>query len=263
MSVVVLVGHCPPTRQLGAVTIVGTRLAYDLPAASESRVRCMDTRPTNTEPSLPPERSSSRQVRVPRRGGKIVRTGDPDQARVSLENLIVVLDGYGARPEDLVKTTVYVVGDRQDLVAVWKVVADGLAPSRPPSTLLGVFRPGYPHRLAHLRRSRSPSGSSRHRTGNARTPRWLYRGDMHLTPEGDEIGTAAHTRHTAPCDSNHRSANQKYDGDHRRRRGPVRPSCSGRRQRQLGFLRISARKVEGDRLPLSHRRRIRVGISHS
>ncbi len=83
--------------------------------------------------------------------GKIVGTGDPaTQARVSLENLIVVLDGYGARPEDLVKTTVYVVGDRQDLVAVWKVVADGLAPSRPPSTLLGVSALGYPGQLVEI-----------------------------------------------------------------------------------------------------------------
>jgi enamine deaminase RidA (YjgF/YER057c/UK114 family) len=83
--------------------------------------------------------------------GKVVGTGDPvAQARVSLENLIVVLDGYGARPEHLVKTTVYVVGDRPDLVAVWKVVADGLAPSRPPSTLLGVSALGYPGQLVEI-----------------------------------------------------------------------------------------------------------------
>jgi enamine deaminase RidA (YjgF/YER057c/UK114 family) len=83
--------------------------------------------------------------------GRIVGTGDPaTQARVSLQNLIAVLNEYGARPENLVKTTVYVVGDRQDLVAVWKVVADGLTPSRPPSTLLGVSALGYPGQLVEI-----------------------------------------------------------------------------------------------------------------
>ena len=83
--------------------------------------------------------------------GNVVGTGDPvTQARVSLGNLIGVLDGYGARPENLVKMTVYVVGDRQDLVAVWEVVADGLAPARPPSTLLGVSALGYPGQLVEI-----------------------------------------------------------------------------------------------------------------
>jgi enamine deaminase RidA (YjgF/YER057c/UK114 family) len=72
------------------------------------------------------------------------------QARVSLDNLIAILDGYGARPENLVKTTVYVVGDRQDLVTVWEVVADGLAPSRPPSTLLGVSALGHSGQLVEI-----------------------------------------------------------------------------------------------------------------
>ena len=57
---------------------------------------------------------------------------------------------FGARLEDLVKITVYVVGDRIDLVAVWDVVAGGLAPHRPPSTLLGVSVLGYEGQLVEI-----------------------------------------------------------------------------------------------------------------
>ena len=60
------------------------------------------------------------------------------QAEKSVENLLAVLGRHGAGPADLVKTTVYVVGDRPDLIAVWDVVAARLEPHRPPSTLLGV-----------------------------------------------------------------------------------------------------------------------------
>jgi enamine deaminase RidA (YjgF/YER057c/UK114 family) len=80
--------------------------------------------------------------------GNVVGPGDhQEQAGVSLRNLIAALARFGAQPEDLVKTTVYVVGDREDLVAVWNVVAAGLAPHRPPSTLLGVSVLGYPGQL--------------------------------------------------------------------------------------------------------------------
>ena len=72
------------------------------------------------------------------------------QARVALDNLILALARFGARPENLVKTTVYVVGEREDLVAVWNVVADALAPFRPPSTLLGVSGLGYSGQLVEI-----------------------------------------------------------------------------------------------------------------
>jgi enamine deaminase RidA (YjgF/YER057c/UK114 family) len=72
------------------------------------------------------------------------------QAGVALDNLTFALARFGARLEDLVKTTVYVVGDRSDLVAVWKVVAGGLAPHRPPSTLLGVSVLGYEGQLVEI-----------------------------------------------------------------------------------------------------------------
>jgi enamine deaminase RidA (YjgF/YER057c/UK114 family) len=72
------------------------------------------------------------------------------QAGQALENLLAVLRVHHAGPEHLVRTTVYVVGDRQDLVAVWDVVAARLAPYRPPSTLLGVALLGYPDQLVEI-----------------------------------------------------------------------------------------------------------------
>jgi enamine deaminase RidA (YjgF/YER057c/UK114 family) len=83
--------------------------------------------------------------------GNIVEPGDhAEQASAALRNLTAVLARFGAGPEDLLKTTIYVVGDREDLVAVWNVVAAGLAPSRPPSTLLGVSMLGYSGQLVEI-----------------------------------------------------------------------------------------------------------------
>lgn len=83
--------------------------------------------------------------------GRVVGLGDPEaQAAVALENLALALARFGADLEDLVKTTVFVVGDRRDLVAVWNVVAGGLAPHRPPSTLLGVTVLGYEGQLVEI-----------------------------------------------------------------------------------------------------------------
>jgi enamine deaminase RidA (YjgF/YER057c/UK114 family) len=83
--------------------------------------------------------------------GAVVAPGDPvAQATVAFANLVLALARYGARPEHLVKTTLYVVGSREDLVAVWDVVAAALAPHRPPSTLLGVAALGYRDQLVEL-----------------------------------------------------------------------------------------------------------------
>ena len=72
------------------------------------------------------------------------------QADRAVDNLLAVLARHGAGPEHLVRTTVYVVGTRADLVAAWDVVAGRLAPHRPPSTLLGVAVLGYPGQLVEV-----------------------------------------------------------------------------------------------------------------
>ena len=72
------------------------------------------------------------------------------QAVAALENLRATLERYGAGVEHLVRTTIYVVGDHEALVRVWDVITDGLAPQRPPSTLVGVSVLGYRGQLVEI-----------------------------------------------------------------------------------------------------------------
>ena len=83
--------------------------------------------------------------------GKLVAPGDhAAQAVAALENLRAALERYGAGVEHLVRTTIYVVGDHEALVRVWDVITDGLAPQRPPSTLVGVSVLGYRGQLVEI-----------------------------------------------------------------------------------------------------------------
>ena len=73
------------------------------------------------------------------------------QARAALDNLRVALEASGSGFEQVLKTTVYVASsDRAQLVRVWRVVEEALAPSRPPSTLLGVAALGYEGQLVEI-----------------------------------------------------------------------------------------------------------------
>jgi enamine deaminase RidA (YjgF/YER057c/UK114 family) len=82
--------------------------------------------------------------------GRVVGAGDHEmQARVCLQNLIDALGLEGAGPEQLLKTTIYVVAmERSDLLRVWNVVAGRIG--RVPSTLLGVTLLGYPEQLVEI-----------------------------------------------------------------------------------------------------------------
>jgi enamine deaminase RidA (YjgF/YER057c/UK114 family) len=84
--------------------------------------------------------------------GRVLATGDHEaQARQALANLRAVLARTGSSFDDVLKTTVYVVGnDRSELVRVWNVVEEAFAPARPPSTLLGVSVLGYPDQLVEI-----------------------------------------------------------------------------------------------------------------
>ena len=56
--------------------------------------------------------------------GQVVAPGDhQEQARVALANLLAVLAAHGCGPQHLVRTTIYVVGDGDDLVNVWEAIA--------------------------------------------------------------------------------------------------------------------------------------------
>jgi enamine deaminase RidA (YjgF/YER057c/UK114 family) len=104
--------------------------------------------------------------------GTVVAPGDHRaQAERVVDNLVAALARYGAGPEHLVRTTVYVAGEREDLVAVWAVVSSRLAPHRPPSTLLGVAGLGYPDQLVEIDGIAAlPAGHSK-RTGSDSRPR--------------------------------------------------------------------------------------------
>ena len=83
--------------------------------------------------------------------GKVVSPGDViEQATVALANLLAVLAMHGAGAEHLMRTTIYVVGDRTELAAAWAAISAGLAPHRPPSTLLGVAVLGFEDQLVEI-----------------------------------------------------------------------------------------------------------------
>jgi enamine deaminase RidA (YjgF/YER057c/UK114 family) len=82
--------------------------------------------------------------------GRVVAPGDLEtQAARAADNLLEALAEAGARADDLLKTTIYVVGEeRADLVRAWDVVSGRLG--RAPSTLLGVSFLGYPEQLVEI-----------------------------------------------------------------------------------------------------------------
>ncbi len=84
--------------------------------------------------------------------GRVVAVGDHEgQARQALANLQVALAEAGSGFDHVLKSTVYVVTtDPAALVRTWNVVEDAFAPTKPPSTLLGVSLLGYPDQLVEI-----------------------------------------------------------------------------------------------------------------
>ncbi len=86
--------------------------------------------------------------------GALVGPGDVEaQTRQVLANLSATLAAAGARSEDVVKTTVYVVADsRDDLVVAWRTLQGStLGPlAGTPSTLLAVPMLGYEGQLVEI-----------------------------------------------------------------------------------------------------------------
>lgn len=83
--------------------------------------------------------------------GNLVGEGDvAAQTRQVIANLVEQLRLAGATPEDVLKTTVYVVAtENPDLVTAWQEVqASPLAPAA--STLLGVACLGYTGQLVEI-----------------------------------------------------------------------------------------------------------------
>jgi enamine deaminase RidA (YjgF/YER057c/UK114 family) len=83
--------------------------------------------------------------------GNLVGHGDyVAQTRQVVDNLELALRAAGARGEDVLKTTVYVVtGDRADLAAVWRVIQESEMTAAA-STLLGISLLGYEGQLVEV-----------------------------------------------------------------------------------------------------------------
>jgi len=83
-------------------------------------------------------------------GGELVGPGDVEaQTERVLANLLRQLQEGGARPADVVKTTVYVASDHDAMIRVWEVVQRSPIASAP-STLLGVALLGYTGQLVEI-----------------------------------------------------------------------------------------------------------------
>ena len=84
--------------------------------------------------------------------GRVVAPGDiPGQTRQALENLTIALREADCRPDDVVKTTVFVLSSaREDLLQAWSEYERVYGADGPPSTLLGVAMLGYPEQLVEI-----------------------------------------------------------------------------------------------------------------
>jgi enamine deaminase RidA (YjgF/YER057c/UK114 family) len=72
------------------------------------------------------------------------------QARQCLHNMSTLITEHGFNPGDIHHLTVYVVGERQNLVDAWDGVLEWFRGNVPPATLLGVSRLGYEHQLVEI-----------------------------------------------------------------------------------------------------------------
>ena len=86
--------------------------------------------------------------------GDLVGRGDPvAQTEQCLRNLEACLRAAGATPEDVVRTTVYVVAAEQEHMGlVWRTILDSNlgAVARTAATLVGVPRLGYMDQLVEI-----------------------------------------------------------------------------------------------------------------
>lgn len=82
--------------------------------------------------------------------GQLVGVGDYEaQTEQVMANLLAALEAAGAHPSDVAKTTVYVVGSGESMVAVWGVIQRSPIATAP-STLIGVAGLGYAGQLVEI-----------------------------------------------------------------------------------------------------------------
>ncbi len=85
--------------------------------------------------------------------GELAEGGLVGQTTQVIQNILAALESADARPEDVVRTVIYVVSPvREDLSAVWAQLNESpLAPAfTTASTLLGVAQLGFPGQLVEI-----------------------------------------------------------------------------------------------------------------
>lgn len=93
------------------------------------------------------------QMPMDETGMRVVGVGDLDrQVEVTVENTQKALAAAGARPEDVVRSVVYVVGGQEAAARAWHRFAESPigAAFTGASTLLGVAALGFPDQLVEL-----------------------------------------------------------------------------------------------------------------
>ncbi|TRY31402.1 RidA family protein [Aliiglaciecola sp. M165] len=81
----------------------------------------------------------------------LVGISDPFiQARQCLVNLKKVMNCHFFSFDDIKHITIYVAGNRDDLLKAWKAVTFMFPDGAPPSTLLGVSMLGYEHQMVEI-----------------------------------------------------------------------------------------------------------------
>lgn len=82
---------------------------------------------------------------------EIVGKNDPyKQAQQCLINLGMLLNCHCFDKNDIQHLNLYVVGDRENLIAAWRTVQDEFCSEVPPATLLGVTTLGYTGQLVEI-----------------------------------------------------------------------------------------------------------------
>jgi enamine deaminase RidA (YjgF/YER057c/UK114 family) len=93
------------------------------------------------------------QMPMDETGMRVVGVGDLDrQVDVTVEHTLKALATAGARPEDVVRSVVYVVGGQEAAARAWHRFAESPigAAFTSASTLLGVAALGFPDQLVEL-----------------------------------------------------------------------------------------------------------------
>ena len=83
--------------------------------------------------------------------GELVGKSDPyQQAQQCLANLELLIKTHKFNKADIQHLTIYVVGDKENLINAWRAVKEAFPDGVPPATLLGVALLGHSNQLVEI-----------------------------------------------------------------------------------------------------------------